>query len=579
MADMSVQYQTTSQPLLPTTIQPEPQQRCGWMKVLVGLLACAVLIAVLALSIDSNIKLKDQRDDMSALMSSMKNGMRHEVSSKFKISHVGPRKYQFSRGTCWGFGTIAAVEYQYRKQGIEQGWLKDDEYMFFSEQAYGNRMIELCQQHRMQCLLPGDKIAFNSTNGGEAHLLYVFRQQLADSLLPVSVCPYIQDQDDSSCPGIDGPDGFVAKNPLRWRMNSFSTFYDNAEIKRQLALKNRAMAISVPIFTASYYIQCSDAVMKGDPACFVDGGQVLRDDCAICPIGFKDKCCKEIEQPMWNMNGEFLKHHAMNPEAGHVMMLSGYNDQYETELHQKGGFIMRNTWKDGVYFLDEFGNVRNRGSHSLQFFMGEISSADERAVCPNSDNPRNWYSCPICDNCTPDQTTKACAIQDTVDTADAGYQPFYLTCRAGQKECSDAAYMRYFTNSWTHYGDDLVIMCFTEFDTRTTPPTGLRSFCLNPRPFDSYALVFKPVHSWPMSEDHCGFYFFPYDLASECNAKLGGFFVNDYEITFDSQSYAANAANSPARDYTHVKNSTAVQPAFPKFETPYPNPPVSNSWF
>eukprot|EP00823_Brevimastigomonas_motovehiculus_P005000 TRINITY_DN344_c0_g1_i1.p1 TRINITY_DN344_c0_g1~~TRINITY_DN344_c0_g1_i1.p1 ORF type:complete len:562 (+),score=72.02 TRINITY_DN344_c0_g1_i1:23-1708(+) len=557
-----------SQPLLPTSTPSQEAQGSSWVhKLFLALIFC-VLIVILGFTVDNRVKLQDQRDDLSSLLSHMKSGPAGSaIISKFKLPHVGPRKYQYSRGTCWNFGAIACVEYSYRSQGIEKGWLKEDEYLLLSEQAYGNRIIELCQQHRMQCLLPGDRVAFNSTEGGEAHLLYTFAKELSTSLLPISVCPYIKDKDDSSCPGIEEA---IAVNPLKWTMNGFTTYYGIEEIKKALATNKRAMGISVPIFSNSYYIQCSDLSMKTDPACYKEG--VLRDDCTPCPVSFKDKCCKEIDQPMWNMMGEFKKHHALNPEAGHLMMLVGYNDMYETEDGLKGGLVMRNTWMDGVYAVDEFGSIRNRGSHSLPFFMQEISLADERYVCPNVDDPRSWYTCGACSNCTDQQTVAACANKDTTDTADALYQPFFLTCRPGQTECKADSYIQYFTMSMVNYGDDMRVMCFMEMDMRPATPLAIRQLCLDPRPYDAYSRVFKPVNSWPNREEFCGYYFFPYELGREAAAKLGSFFASDYDVTFSDQSYAANAASHADRDYFHIQNSTGIQPSFPHFSTPYPLP-------
>ena len=37
----------------------------------------------------------------------------------------------------WDFATIAMLEHSYRLQGIAKGWLQPNEYVRFSEQAYG----------------------------------------------------------------------------------------------------------------------------------------------------------------------------------------------------------------------------------------------------------------------------------------------------------------------------------------------------------------------------------------------------------------------------------------------------------
>ena len=59
------------------------------------------------------------------------------------------------------------------------------------------------------------------------------------------------------------------------------------------------------------------------------------------------------------------------------MLLVGYNDDYCVPGHNKGGFIVQNSW----------GNILG---HSLPYFMGEISHRNEQYMCPNFHNPREW---------------------------------------------------------------------------------------------------------------------------------------------------------------------------------------------
>jgi hypothetical protein len=67
------------------------------------------------------------------------------------------------------------------------------------------------------------------------------------------------------------------------------------------------------------------------------------------------------------------------------MLLVGYNDNYVTESGDVGGFILKNNWAGG--------------SHSVDYWMQEISRWDESRICPNSINPRNWYDCKSIENC------------------------------------------------------------------------------------------------------------------------------------------------------------------------------------
>ena len=173
---------------------------------------------------------------------------------KYAVPSVPSRKYQFTRGTCWDFGTMGPVEHQYRLQGVQNGWLRPDEFVRLSEQAYGKQIIELCQQpeYHHRCLLPGDRVAFNSTEGGEATLLFAFADVLANAIVPDSVCPYIHEGDNSSCPHLDAA---LKANPIRFQLESFSTLYDVNSIKRALLHKQYSMPITIPVRFVPYLAQ------------------------------------------------------------------------------------------------------------------------------------------------------------------------------------------------------------------------------------------------------------------------------------------------------------------------------------
>jgi len=230
---------------------------------------------------------------------------------------------------------------------------------------------------------------------------------------------------------------------------------------------------------------------------------------------------------MWNMKGEFRKHHAMQLEAGHVMTLAGYNDQFQTEDGMLGGFILRNSWIDGVYALDEFGSIRSRGSHSLAYLMQTIGLADDRLLCPNSADPRNWYSCGGGGNGTDLSNAQYCMGSQVQPTAAAKYQPATLMCRPNQTECTQG--MLYFLMNSTVYGDDLNLMCFLEYNPSTNSASDM---CLRPRPTDAISTVFGPIstQNYQNLDDFCGYYIYPYDLARDSSAQFASFFVNGNAI-------------------------------------------------
>lgn len=75
----------------------------------------------------------------------------------------------------------------------------------------------------------------------------------------------------------------------------------------------------------------------------------------------------------------------------------------------------------------------------------------------------------------------------------------------------------------------------------------------------------------PQRPDVCGFYFFPYDLLEELDAKFGGFFVNDLEVEWADEAFAANARQgADDEQYELVREDTYTQKA-PIFSGPFPN--------
>ncbi len=79
--------------------------------------------------------------DISTLGAKMDRITQHKCQAKY----ITPVKFQAKRGTCWDFTTLGILEQTYRRQGAENGWLKELDYVIFSEHAYGVAVIEYCR--------------------------------------------------------------------------------------------------------------------------------------------------------------------------------------------------------------------------------------------------------------------------------------------------------------------------------------------------------------------------------------------------------------------------------------------------
>ena len=100
-----------------------------------------------------------------------------------------PVKNQAHRGTCYIFSTMGIVEASYRRYGIKHGLLESDEYVKFSEQAYGLGLIKYCTTHKddPRCL---GGAPMNQTADGQPEWLYYMQLDMMKYVLPDAVCPY-----------------------------------------------------------------------------------------------------------------------------------------------------------------------------------------------------------------------------------------------------------------------------------------------------------------------------------------------------------------------------------------------------
>jgi hypothetical protein len=276
---------------------------------------------------------------------------------------------------------------------------------------------------------------------------------------------------------------------------------------------------------------------------------------------------------MYTMDGEFVSHHTMVLEAGHAMTVFGYNDGFKTKSGPVGGWIIRNSWGDGMVQFDEFASsIRPRGSHSIAYWMQEISEGDERLLCPNSHNPRNWFWC--------DGTVEGCTGQNTIDEAKYAKQPVTLHCRdesAPEGGCIPGR--TYHVINATLENDGYINMCMLEVDPATQKGVQFCHAGLNSMPWASYSIIYAPIGSQSHSnhDDFCGYYFMPYEVQEEAGALFGGYYANAYEVTFTDSSYAKGKHLGKGYSYEHILSATHKQTPMPDFTSQYPNDLESSS--
>jgi len=228
------------------------------------------------------------------------------------------------------------------------------------------------------------------------------------------------------------------------------------------------------------------------------------------------------------------------------MLVVGWNDMFMTEMGAVGGFILKNNWAGG--------------SHSMSYWMQEISRWDESRICPNSRNPRNWYDC---------RSIEKCLSEKVQLYADVSMQPLHLKCIHAEL-CDTKSTTNYFVANASHAGDDMVEMCVFEYDKENRKH---RELCLGPYPLDDYAAIFEPVTILKDDPDRCGFYFFPYSLVQRWWRDFPDGFVTDFDTVWHPQSFVANEAKFKnavsTLDYSLLKQSTKRQNEY-VFTGPFP---------
>ncbi|KAL7722928.1 Papain family cysteine protease domain containing protein [Entamoeba marina] len=459
-----------------------------------------------------------------------------------RIPHSTPNYYQMERGTCWAFALIGFLEDNYRQNGIQKGFLKESEYLRLSEQVLGIRMVEHCEQHPDVCNTPGDDLLRNSTSGGEINWFWSF-PGLYNEMLPYSVCPYSPGDDNEFV--CDGLDEATQSNPIRFNVTKMNVAMTVNDAKKLFIEKGkRALAWTSLIHDSFEYFPCSSY----SDLCNSEKYPIIS-----CPASYDETDCVRITIPMHTPDGEFDRMNEMMMAGGHGMVVVGYNDEFVTKAGFKGGFILKNSWEDTIYGTYPGETSRNaRGSHSIEYYMGEVSSEDEKYICPNPQDPLSWTTCGIGCYDHPQIQQELLNVTRT---------PNEFQC-VDEMICSKDEVYRYFLSDFGpaarqpdgRYFD----FCMTRVNTLDDSTVEL---CYNALPLQVIALYFTPIDSQLKvlikNEDYCGHYFFPYELLEQQISYFGGFNCIYYDIDWEDSSYEKKANDK--YDYTFVHKSTGEQ--------------------
>jgi len=480
-----------------------------------------------------------------------------------------PPKNQAHRGTCYIFSTMGILEASYRRYGLKKGYLKENQYVKFSEQAYGLGLIKYCEEHKDDPHCLGGPPT-NSTEDGQPEWLYYMQDGMMKYVLPDALCPYQPENEGQFiCPGLDDA---VKKNPISFRVKNIETVYSIDSIKRLLVKHAFPLTFSHVVLDATYLAPCDD------PDVYTYGSEQC-DKCYYPCTTSSNGCCAKLVFPGYTADGVFSTFGEPIVGGGHAMVIVGWNDEMAVETgvpgqsteRAIGGFIIKNSWDTTV-------------GHSAEYWAQKHSLLDETAICPNEGSYEAWL--PVNTTCmmelhNPEQcgTVKRHVIDRWV------FAPTVLKCNENTQK-----YHREWMYGWTGCRDDRRYLVAGDPTTGYSTPdfvvpkntVGLRRFRIIE--FDPTDPTLDPVvietnaTSWYGFErllqpvevvgntDHCGYYFMPYDTFLKSNIVNPNYGTDTpafsyMDIEWDKSSYADGSSDSK---YDLIKESTHTY-APPKF--------------
>eukprot|EP00727_Mastigamoeba_balamuthi_P008540 m51a1_g4308 hypothetical protein (869) ;mRNA; f:34648-38484 len=487
-----------------------------------------------------------------------------------------PAKNQASRGTCWIFATVGHIESSYRRNGFAKGFLAADEYVAFSEQAYGIGFVNYCKDKvgvDPWCVAGPAK---GTPTDGRPEWLYYVGPKVRQYILPTAVCPYSPTEDrELECAGLGAA---TRANPVSLRIRGVESAHTVDSIKRLLLEKQTALPWDHAIYDATYTIPCSDRRT----------GLHNSSQCAQCAHPCRessDGCCARLVLPGYTNEGVFSLHGWPVAAGGHAMLVVGWNDELRVDTglpgemreHTTGGFILKNSWG-------------SRG-HSVGYWAREHSLTDEAFICPAEASARTWLpanaTCMLRQAADPvacsggavkvvrkqwvhGATVLKCGkITDPVTARVLGWDG----CRQGMRYVLAAdpdnkgeVYVTVPRNSDGYVQFDLV-----EWDP-ADPAGTARLIRTGGTTWYGLENLLTPVKIVGNSEEQCGYYFMPYETLTEGNIRypVTGTDVATVlyvDIEWDDSSYLVNK-NNAALNYSLIHKSTKKMKET-KFQGPF----------
>ena len=480
------------------------------------------------------------------------------------------------------------LEGSYRAYGYAKGWLQKDEYVSFSEQAYGLGVIDYCNANPNNDLCYGSGPSMNSTEDGEPEMLYYFGESV-QKVLPEAACPYYQDRDNQFiCPDREAK---LAKNPLSFKVKSIETAYSISGIKELLIKHQTALTWSDSIFSQTYMIPCdskeglSESVVCKHCLYPISSNVQPNADGTYDP----SQCYALYITDSSDNEGHLSLHGKPFLAGGHGLLLVGYNDNYrintgsQNDLNARtvGGFIVKNSWGP-------------ENGHSLKYWSNEISIMEENLLCPAERSAKTWL--PIDTMCITNNTLEITnTVQFCSDNAAELYKRVrdkwfrgatYLKCNTfkdedapifyGFTECDPDKYYVIAGAPQLSYENAMISGTWIENSPSNDGSFKIHLFEFDPKTPDALPthkitgittwanldVLFTPVTIVGNDPEQCGYYFYPYQYFQEATTRMPAFghdalgSVTYYDIEWAPSSYLFNKDSYPKFDYQYLEKST-----------------------
>lgn len=488
----------------------------------------------------------------------------HEINNTWSFvvdqDAILPPTDQMNIGTCWSFAMIYLFESQYHQQGVKMGFLKKDEYVQFSKQAWFTWLYRQCHENHTKACNYGGFLNFNNSYDNEIDAVYYFvnawKDQSFKAILPESVCPYYPrnetdpNHDYFKCPGLDKA---LEENPIQFAFVDHKNAYTINDIKKLLIQTNRALGFGVPLPNFRYNIPCIGSAFEQSEMCVKKQYR--------CPPRYNnanEEYCYRWDIDSRTLDGVFLSgaDTAYTSElGGHCMNVVGFNDdwiyrnRYQTEAVTdliKGGFILHNSW-------------RSEG-HSVEYLMGNQSEENEAVQCPNHRTALNWIPADL--QCVKDNhgdVTKCSTDIQRIRGKGIAKGADLLNCT--NKDICDVnkkyAVGRFGNDHYVQVlpdGSNIVQMI--EIDPTTKE---VKELMVTKVPFYTLRQAFVPEKIVENDPNNCGYWMFPYhtlEVMQRINWDLlDNFRVYDYQVVFTNSSYL-KGQHIPGKDYSLINQST-----------------------